>query len=276
MFTALNWAVDGVVGPYAVSVALAAALGRRWGKRRSLAVEAAVVAILASAGNLSSLNAFVDFCVPSYSVLVVAVAVLPTKRCRGEEYRQEEEEQEDEQDEEEDEGVPETTGTVVAKKPSFAGTWKMQPFEQYAQYLEALRIGPIMRRALVRVPIHNVISQRGARLEVTLKTVMSVTSKYVIDGPATKSQIRTDKFHDTATWDGDVLVVTKHNLTKGVTITVRRELEHGGHQFTASTLVSSAQRPDASFVQTFVRVPDAASSSSSSSSSSKGGTKSRV
>ena len=242
---AINSLVDRVVVPYAVSVAILAAAGTYVKKTSDIE---GIVYVLAAAAvlNLESCNAWIDFVVPSYSMVLIALVVASAKK-RPSVKEIEPEKVEEPVEVEEEEEVP-------AGKPHFGGTWKMQSCDNYAGYLEAVRIGPIMRKAMVRVPVSQIIVQRGDKVEITLKTIVAVKTLYHIDGPPTTSSIRNDKFQDEASWDGSDLIVVKKNITKNFTITARRQIKGEEMHVLTTVTTLNGSRPDANFVQIFSRV----------------------
>jgi len=200
--------------------------------------------------NTQAINSFVDAVFPSYCVIafVLSFAIKP---------------KEDEHFEEriEDDLLGENEKAPPGR-PNLSGTWRMIPNDEYTLYLEAVRIRPLARRALARIPVLQTIRLHGEHCEITTKTLLSFTTACRVGGPATKSKIKNDHFQDRMFWEESsnmngntaALVLIKDNLTKGYVVTTKRSLaDPNTLRADIHIHTHDGSKPDAHFVQLFQR-----------------------
>jgi len=109
-------------------------------------------------------------------------------------------------------------------QPNFSGTWKVVKNENYAAYLDALRVRPLVKLAALRAPTWQIIEHAGADFAVTSKSVVTFRTRYVIDGPASTQTTAGHVTEDTLAWNGDALVLTKKCVSKGYVLTAERRM----------------------------------------------------
>lgn len=156
----------------------------------------------------------------------------------------------DEEDEEDEavELVP------TGEKPDMTGVWKMKSCDNYDAYLEAVRIGPVMRGIIKRAPVWQMIKQNGDDVELLTKTsVMTMGQTYRIGGAPVVTRVRNDRFEDTVYWENDHLMLLKVNRKHKYEILVRRFMKGSKLAVVQTVKFVNPDRKDVVLNQIFTR-----------------------
>lgn len=151
--------------------------------------------------------------------------------------------------------VRQTDDTVVTDKPNLNGTWRMVSATNQSDYLDAIRLGPLARRILLRAATWQVIRIRGSKIRLNTKTrIASINGDYVLGGPPVRTKVNKEIFEDTVYWEDEVLVMRKVNVGRGYDILIRRTLNSDGNMTTTQLVTTfDGSRPPVTMHQLFKR-----------------------
>ena len=126
-------------------------------------------------------------------------------------------------------------------KVNLSGKFKLVHNHNFMEFLKALNIPVLLRKAANATrPIHT-YHHNGDRLDVHVDGIVKGSSAFIIDGPPCESSIRHMKFEDYCTWssDGQSIIVRKVALNAPPNgpdyLLVKRELGNNGHNLIISS-----------------------------------------
>ena len=152
-------------------------------------------------------------------------------------------------DEDEDDGSDEDGGA-----PTLAGTWKLVRSENYPAYLEAIKVGKLLRGVIARAPTSQVISLRGDRVRIVTRGILKMDTTYVVGGPPIEVFVKGSAFLDSVERDGADLLLTKQRVDRTYAIHVRRALTDADTlTMTSAVRFALPAKDDVVLVQTYQR-----------------------
>ena len=152
-------------------------------------------------------------------------------------------------DEGEDDGSDEDGGA-----PTLAGTWKLVRSENYPAYLEAIKVGKLLRGVIARAPTSQVISLRGDRVRIVTRGILKMDTTYVVGGPPIEVFVKGSAFLDSVERDGADLLLTKQRVDRTYAIHVRRALTDADTlTMTSAVRFALPAKDDVVLVQTYQR-----------------------
>lgn len=138
--------------------------------------------------------------------------------------------------------------------PTLAGTWKLVRSENYPAYLEAIKVGKLLRGVIARAPTSQVISLRGDRVRIVTRGILKMDTTYVVGGPPIEVFVKGSAFLDSVERDGADLLLTKQRVDRTYAIHVRRALTDADTlTMTSAVRFALPAKDDVVLVQTYQR-----------------------